>query len=98
MLSRVVFSFSFLAPLLAACAAMRVSTYNLRFDSMPNNITVQESIASLPDPLQEPHFLSITTEQPWSTRRIRVAEYLLSEDVVVSGVHFVATSSIHDGG
>ncbi|KAF8886178.1 DNase I-like protein [Infundibulicybe gibba] len=51
--------------------AMRISTYNLRFDSMPDNIT--------------PVFEGITTEQPWSTRRIRTAAHLLSEGVVIAG-------------
>jgi len=64
---------------------MRFATYNLRFDSQPDNITVQESIASLQDPLQAPALLSITTEQPWSARRIRIAEQLLAEGVVIAG-------------
>lgn len=81
--SRVFGALPLFAPLLVT--AMRISTYNLRFDSIPNNITVQETIASLPDPLEQPLFLNITKEQPWSTRRIRVAESLLSEDVVISG-------------
>lgn len=65
-------------------AAMRISTYNLRFDSQPNNITVQQSLSSLADPLQQPAFQQITTEQPWSTRRIRVAEHLLGEGIVLA--------------
>jgi hypothetical protein len=64
---------------------MRIATYNLRFDSQPDNITVQETLDSLGDPLQEPIFLEVTTEQPWSTRRIRVAEQVLSEGVVIVG-------------
>ena len=65
---------------------MRISTYNLRFDSMPDNITVPQSIAALPDPLAAPAagFLGISGEQPWSTRRIKVAQRLLSEGVIMA--------------
>ncbi|KAJ7836915.1 Endonuclease/exonuclease/phosphatase [Mycena olivaceomarginata] len=66
-------------------AAFRLVTYNLRFDSMPNNITVQQSLASLPDPLIQPNYLSLTAEQPWSLRRIRVAEHLISEGIILAG-------------
>lgn len=64
---------------------MRIATYNLRFDSQPDSITVQETLDSLEDPLQEPIFLEVETEQPWSTRRIRVAEQVLSEGVAIVG-------------
>lgn len=65
---------------------MRIATYNLRYDSMPNNITVQETIASLPDPLVDPGYFNITGEQPWSTRRIKVSQHLLSEGIVIAGM------------
>lgn len=64
---------------------MRIATYNLRYDSKPDNISVQQSIKSLDDPLQQPQFLGISKEEPWSTRRIRVAELLLSEGTVLAG-------------
>lgn len=67
--------------------AMRLVTHNLRFDSQPNNITVQQSIDNLPDPLQQPAFQSITTEQPWSTRRIRISQHLLGEGIVLASVY-----------
>ena len=65
-------------------SSMRISTYNLRFDSMPDSISVQQSLASLPDPLVAPKFLGKTGEQPWSTRRIKVAQQLLHEGVVMA--------------
>ena len=65
--------------------SIRIATYNLRYDSMPNNITVQQTLASLPDPLVTPTYLSLEGEQPWSTRRIRVWQNLLSEGVVLFG-------------
>lgn len=72
------------APLFAA--SMRVATWNLRFDSQPNNIPVSQSVASLGDPLQQPAFLNGSNERPWSTRRLRVAEHLLSESIVLAGM------------
>ncbi|KAG6877770.1 hypothetical protein C0993_004145 [Termitomyces sp. T159_Od127] len=60
---------------------MRITTWNLRFDSMPDNITVQQTLDSLQDPLLQPTFLTLTEEQPWSTRRIKVAEQLLSSGI-----------------
>lgn len=45
---------------------------------MPNNITVQQTLATLPDPLIEPNFMNYTGEQPWSTRRIPVSQTLLA--------------------
>ncbi|KAF8880076.1 Endonuclease/exonuclease/phosphatase [Infundibulicybe gibba] len=75
---------------------MRISTYNLRFDSMPNNITVQQSIAALPDPLVQPVFEGITKEQPWSTRRVRVAAHLLSEGVVIADFQEALVRQVHD--
>lgn len=64
---------------------IRLGTWNLRFDSMPDNITVQESLDALPDPLVQPAFLNLTGEQPWSTRRIKVAQRLIGEGVVLQG-------------
>lgn len=52
---------------------------------MPDNITVQESIDALPDPLLEPAFLNFTGEQPWSTRRIKVAQRLIGEKMELQG-------------
>ena len=64
---------------------MRISTYNLRFDSMPDNITVQQTLANLSDPLVAPTYLGLLGEQPWSARRIKVAQHLIhSGDVMAS--------------
>jgi hypothetical protein len=64
---------------------MRLASYNIRFDSRPDDITVQQSLKSLKDPLQEPVYQDTTTEQPWSTRRVRIAEQLLKDRVDVVG-------------
>lgn len=70
-------------------AAMRIVSYNLRYDVQPDNVTVKQSLASLSDPLEEPHYLRKNTEQPWSTRRLRVSEHLLGEGIVLAGSHLV---------
>lgn len=66
---------------------MRIVTYNLRFDSIPDKTTLRESLDILnsADPLQEPAYLNTHAEQPWSIRRIRIAEHLLSEGIVLAG-------------
>ncbi|KAF8628051.1 hypothetical protein AX17_006055 [Amanita inopinata Kibby_2008] len=63
---------------------MRIVTYNLRYDYKPDNISVGESLSTLPDPLVQPTFLGVRNEQPWSTRRIRIAQHLLSETIQVA--------------
>lgn len=73
---------------------IRLGTWNLRFDSMPDNITVRESLDALPDPLVQPAFLNLTGEQPWSTRRIKVARRLIGEGVVLQGV-FQPSLGVH---
>ncbi|KAJ1301288.1 hypothetical protein OPQ81_003693 [Rhizoctonia solani] len=57
---------------------LRLTTWNLRYDSQPNNITVTDSIANLPDRLEEPqpYYADASRERPWSTRRIGVAALL----------------------
>ena len=74
-------------PTISPASAMRVGSWNLRYDSQPDNIniTVAESLAALGDPLQEPAYLQNTSERPWSTRRVRVAELLLNKGVEVVG-------------
>ena len=68
----------------ATVPTMRVVTYNLRYDALPDNLTVQDSLDALPNPLSEPNYLSIHQEQPWSTRRIRIAENLLSSNIDIA--------------
>ncbi|EIN14553.1 mannose-6-phosphatase [Punctularia strigosozonata HHB-11173 SS5] len=74
----------------------RIATHNLRFDSMPDNITVQQSIAALPDPLTQPAFLALSGEQPWSTRRIKIAQHLISEGLSLFGVQEALVRQVND--
>ena len=69
----------------AARQSMRVATYNLRYDSKPDNITVNETLAALPDPLTAPKYFELKGEQPWSTRRVKVYQHLNSEGIVLAG-------------
>ncbi|KAK7439789.1 hypothetical protein VKT23_017364 [Stygiomarasmius scandens] len=63
---------------------------------MPDNITVQESIDALPDPLEQPEFLNGHNERPWSTRRLRVAETLLSENIQLAGFQEALVRQVND--
>ncbi|KAG6909924.1 hypothetical protein DXG01_014444 [Tephrocybe rancida] len=75
---------------------MQIVTYNLRFDSKPDNITVQQSIDSLLDPFLQPKFQALTQEQPWSTRRIQVAEELLSSRILIAGFQEALVRQVED--
>ncbi len=63
---------------------LRIAMYNLRYDSQSDQITVPVSISAPANPLGQEAFLGPLGEQPWSTRRLRVAEYLLSEDILIA--------------
>ena len=69
-------------------APLKLVTWNLRFDSKPDNITVDQSLQSLPGPFDEPVFSNDSTEKPWSMRRIKVAELILQSGVVIAGEFF----------
>ena len=66
--------------------SFRLATYNLRYDVKPDDISVKESLAALRDPTVEPSYLGLAgKEQPWSSRRIRIAQDLLSEGIALAG-------------
>ena len=66
--------------------SFRLVSYNLRYDVKHDNITVKDSLAKLPDPTLKPSYLSLAgQEQPWSSRRIRIAQDILNEGVVLAG-------------
>ncbi|RPD60637.1 hypothetical protein L226DRAFT_461201 [Lentinus tigrinus ALCF2SS1-7] len=75
---------------------MRIATYNLRYDSQPDSITVQQSLDNLPDPLQAPTYYGKKGEQPWSTRRIKVYEHLQYEGVVLAGFQEALVRQVTD--
>ncbi|KAM6492297.1 Endonuclease/exonuclease/phosphatase [Amanita muscaria] len=81
---------------MAAVTNMRVVTYNLRYDSQPDNLTVQDTFNSLPDPLVEPKYLAVTQEKPWSTRRIRIAHDLLSAGIDIACFQEALVRQVND--
>jgi hypothetical protein len=64
-----------------------IASYNIRYDSKPDTISVKDTIAALPNPLTQPKYLEKTSEQPWSARRILVAEKVLSRGVDILCKH-----------
>ncbi|KAM5546039.1 hypothetical protein V8D89_000165 [Ganoderma adspersum] len=80
----------------AAKQTMRVATYNLRYDAKPDNITVNETLAALPDPLTAPKYFGLKGEQPWSTRRVKVYQHLNSEGIVLAGFQEALVRQVND--
>jgi len=77
--------------------SFRLASYNLRYDWKPDNITVEESLAALQDPTREPPYLGLAgKEQPWSSRRIRIAQDLLSEGVALAGFQEALIRQVRD--
>ncbi|KAL1747422.1 Endonuclease/exonuclease/phosphatase [Schizophyllum fasciatum] len=77
-------------------ASLRVGSFNLRFDSQPDDIDVATTLSALGDPLQEPAYLANVSEQPWSTRRVWAAELLLHRGVEVFGVQEALIRQVKD--
>ena len=65
-------------------AAVRLATWNLRYDVQPDAIPVPKSLAALPDPRTPPPQI-LRGEQPWSARRVRVAQRLWTSRVDLVG-------------
>lgn len=73
-------------------SSLRFLTYNVRYDSLPDNISVADTIASLPSGMpSEPsaYYAGADVEAPWSTRRIQVAN-----DVAFNKVDFFGGQEI----
>ncbi|KAG7833055.1 hypothetical protein KL943_004503 [Ogataea angusta] len=77
-----------------AGSRIRIQSWNLRYDSMPDDITVGETIAALNSTVPidtQTTYYSNYTEQPWSTRRIGVKNEVLFNEVdlftVNEGLH-----------
>lgn len=79
-----------LATLAAAAlhTPVRLQTWNLRYDSQPNSISVGDTIASLPGRIPADSgvkYYGSPTEVPWSTRRIAVANDVIFNRVDILG-------------
>jgi len=71
-------------------------TWNLRFDSQPDNKSVRESVESLPDPLEAPLFMGKRGEQPWSLRRIHVAQEIRGTGLTLAGFQEALKRQVDD--
>lgn len=78
----------------AAHTPIRLLTWNLRFDSQPNSINVEDTIASLPNGMPVDsgvRYYGSPVEVPWSTRRIAVANDVIFNRVDIMGTFFFFT-------
>lgn len=67
--------------------SLRLLSFNLRYDSQPDNISVDETLKSLPDPLlQRTVFYNNTAERPWSARRIGPYNEVIFNRVDLAGM------------
>lgn len=75
--------------IIASCnpTTLRFLSYNVRYDSMPDNISLNESLSKLPTgvPEQPSKYYHNLTEQPWSTRRHYIANDILFNNVDIYG-------------
>jgi len=70
----------------ATMSRLRLATWNLRYDVLPDNVPVSASLAALPDPLRPPRAL-LVGEQPWSARRVPVARALFASQFDLAGTY-----------
>jgi len=76
---------------------VRLCSWNIRYDSQPDNITVAQTIASLPDPLLEPSlYYADPKERPWSLRRIHIAGEVLQQGVNLVGFQEALIRQVND--
>lgn len=70
-----------------AHVTLRGMSWNLRWDSQADNVTIEQSLAALNgNSIQTPtSYYPNTNERPWSQRRIPVSELVLHEGVSFMG-------------
>lgn len=88
---------SVLASSIASMATnLRIMSFNVRYDSIPDGISVQQSLKGLSRGVpQEPAYYSNTTEQPWSLRRLYVANDILFNKVDLFGSPSILLVQLH---
>ncbi|KAH9953750.1 mannose-6-phosphatase [Russula dissimulans] len=74
---------------------IRLATWNLRYDAQPDSIPVAASLAALPDPRTTPPRV-LRGEQPWSDRRVRVAQRLRASHVDLVGLQEALIRQVRD--
>ncbi|KAF8522666.1 Endonuclease/exonuclease/phosphatase [Gautieria morchelliformis] len=78
-------------------ADLRILSFNLRFDSQPDNVPLEETLKNLPDPrAQRTVFYRNPKERPWSIRRIRVASEVVFNRVDLAGFRKVLARQVND--
>ncbi|KAI0296932.1 Endonuclease/exonuclease/phosphatase [Multifurca ochricompacta] len=75
---------------------VRIATWNLRYDVLPDNIPVSASLTKLPDPRLPLPKKALRGEQPWSARRVRVAQRLLASKVDLVGFQEALIRQVDD--
>lgn len=72
-------------------ATLRFLTYNVRYDSQRNDISVQQTLDSLNSglPVKPSPFYGNSSERAWSQRRIGVSNEILWPKVDVFGIYFL---------
>lgn len=61
-------------------------SYNVRYDSIPDDISVNQSLHALPKTIPSaPKYYANMTEQPWSLRRLYVANDVFFNDIDLLG-------------
>ncbi|KAI9271817.1 DNase I-like protein [Phascolomyces articulosus] len=77
---------------------IRMVSWNIRMDALPNSISVNETIANLPSgiPSDPDSYFPNTVERPWSERRIAVANTLLFDRADFVGLQEVTKRQLDD--
>jgi hypothetical protein len=77
---------------------IRLATWNIRLDIFADNTSVEESLQSLSRSYMTDaqKYLKLEGEQPWSFRRLRVAETIVAEGVDVMGLQEALPRQIRD--
>ncbi|KAF8522766.1 mannose-6-phosphatase [Hysterangium stoloniferum] len=83
---------------IAAAQTFRGMTWNLRWDSMADNVTIAQSMAALNGTsIETPaSYYPDTNERPWSQRRIPVASQVVFEGVSLLGFEEAVVRQVDD--
>ncbi|KAF8263474.1 Endonuclease/exonuclease/phosphatase [Lactarius quietus] len=74
---------------------LRLASWNLRYDVNPDNIPLEHSLSTIPDPLLQPT-TQLVGEQPWSARRVAIARTLFAAQPDLVGFQEALIRQVHD--
>ncbi|KAF8581286.1 hypothetical protein K439DRAFT_1654099 [Ramaria rubella] len=81
----------------AQSVSLRTLSFNLRYDSQPDNIPVRDTLHNLPDPLKpRTSFYGDPNERPWSSRRIVVVNEITFNRVNLIGFQEALVRQVND--